>query len=127
MAHETPGGQSKLGDSNTLQAANDVLTGRSKKNLLARLLPFMGPAFIASVAYMDPGNFATNIQAGAQYGYMLLWVVVLANEPAARADPGVLAGAAPGAVVYDMCGVLGAQAGTDIVLRRFGQGGSSAV
>ena len=40
---------------------------------------------------------------------------------------GVLAGAAPGAVVYDMCGVLGAQAGTDIVLRRFGQGGSSAV
>ncbi len=79
MAHETPGGQSKLGDSNTLQAANDVLTGRSKKNLLARLLPFMGPAFIASVAYMDPGNFATNIQAGAQYGYMLLWVIVASN------------------------------------------------
>ena len=39
----------------------------------------MGPAFIASVAYMDPGNFATNIQAGAQYGYMLLWVVVTTN------------------------------------------------
>ena len=54
-------------------------------------------------------------------------IVVLANEHAALADPGVLAGAAPGAVVYDMCGVLGAQAGTDIVLRRFGQGGSSAV
>jgi manganese transport protein len=40
---------------------------------------FAGPAVIASIAYMDPGNFATNIQAGAKYGYELLWVVVLAN------------------------------------------------
>ena len=40
---------------------------------------FLGPAVIASIAYMDPGNFATNIQAGAKYGYGLLWVVVLAN------------------------------------------------
>ena len=39
----------------------------------------MGPAVIASIAYMDPGNFATNIQAGAKYGYTLLWVVLLAN------------------------------------------------
>ena len=37
------------------------------------------PAVIASIAYMDPGNFATNIQAGAKYGYGLLWVVLLAN------------------------------------------------
>ncbi len=42
-------------------------------------LPFVGPAVIASVAYMDPGNFATNVQAGAAYGYDLLWVVALAN------------------------------------------------
>jgi manganese transport protein len=42
-------------------------------------LVFAGPAIIASVAYMDPGNYATNIQAGAGYGYTLLWVVVLAN------------------------------------------------
>jgi manganese transport protein len=40
---------------------------------------FAGPAVIASIAYMDPGNFATNIQAGAQYGYTLLWVVLMAN------------------------------------------------
>ena len=40
---------------------------------------FVGPAVIASVAYVDPGNFATNIQAGAKYGYGLLWVVLLAN------------------------------------------------
>lgn len=43
------------------------------------LLPFLGPGFIASVAYMDPGNFATNISGGAQYGYALLWVILAAN------------------------------------------------
>ena len=43
------------------------------------LLPFAGPAIVVSVAYMDPGNFATNIQAGARYGYGLLWVVLVAN------------------------------------------------
>ncbi len=46
------------------------------------MLPFLGPAFVASVAYMDPGNFATNIQAGADYGYMLLWVLLLSNAMA---------------------------------------------
>ena len=46
---------------------------------LRSILPFLGPAFIAAVAYVDPGNFATNIQAGAQYGYTLLWVILLAN------------------------------------------------
>ena len=46
---------------------------------LGRLLPFMGPAFIASVAYIDPGNYATNIQGGAEFGYRLLWVVLWAN------------------------------------------------
>ena len=42
-------------------------------------LAMLGPAFVASVAYVDPGNFATNIQAGAEFGYALLWVVVIAN------------------------------------------------
>ncbi|MEM6049155.1 Nramp family divalent metal transporter [Erwinia sp. P7711] len=47
----------------------------------ARKIKFalMGPAFIAAIGYIDPGNFATNIQAGASYGYTLLWVVVWAN------------------------------------------------
>jgi len=63
----------------TQEAAEEVLSGQSKKSLLGRLLPFLGPAFIASVAYMDPGNFATNIQGGAQFGYTLLWVVVASN------------------------------------------------
>src|SRR5512147_1594721 len=66
-------------DASTLRAADDVLSGKSKKGKLARLLPFLGPAFIASVAYMDPGNFATNIAGGAQFGYMLLWVIVASN------------------------------------------------
>jgi manganese transport protein len=58
-------------------AGSEALAGR--RHGLRSLLPFAGPAVIASVAYMDPGNFATNIQAGAKYNYNLLWVVVVAN------------------------------------------------
>jgi manganese transport protein len=58
-------------------AARQVLEGRRKG--WAALLPFAGPAFIASIAYMDPGNFATNVQGGSSFGYNLLWVVVFAN------------------------------------------------
>jgi manganese transport protein len=46
---------------------------------LRGVLPFFGPAFVASVAYVDPGNFATNISGGARYGYLLLWVILAAN------------------------------------------------
>jgi manganese transport protein len=49
------------------------------RSVLAGLRAFAGPTFIASVAYLDPGNFATNITAGATHGYQLLWVVLLAN------------------------------------------------
>src|SRR6058998_1604333 len=44
-----------------------------------RILPFLGPAFIAAVAYIDPGNFATNIAGGAKFGYTLVWVIVASN------------------------------------------------
>jgi manganese transport protein len=67
------------GDVSTLKSANEVLSGSSKKGFFARLLPFLGPAFIACVAYIDPGNFATNIQGGAEFGYTLLWVIVASN------------------------------------------------
>ena len=67
------------GDTATISAATDVLMGESRKKGLARLWPFLGPAFIASIAYVDPGNFATNIQGGAKFGYTLLWVVVCSN------------------------------------------------
>jgi manganese transport protein len=43
------------------------------------MVPFLGPAFIAAVAYVDPGNFATIFGAGARHGYILLWVIVVAN------------------------------------------------
>lgn len=66
-------------DRKTVQSARDVLSGKSKKGFFARLMPFLGPAFIASVAYVDPGNFATNIQGGAKFGYMLLWVILASN------------------------------------------------
>ncbi len=51
-------------------------SGRAARKLR---LALMGPAFIAAIGYIDPGNFATNIQAGASFGYKLLWVVVWAN------------------------------------------------
>jgi manganese transport protein len=49
------------------------------KGRVRATLAMLGPAFVASIAYVDPGNFATNIQGGAKFGFMLLWVVVLAN------------------------------------------------
>src|SRR6185437_15372700 len=58
-------------------AAREAIQGRRRG--IRAILPFMGPAFIASVAYIDPGNFATNIQGGAQFGYALLWVILMAN------------------------------------------------
>ena len=63
----------------TTEDALDVLADPGSKGRFSRLLPFMGPAFIASVAYIDPGNFATNIQGGARFGYTLLWVIVASN------------------------------------------------
>jgi manganese transport protein len=65
------------GEAATLRAAQASLSGERKG--LRGLWPFLGPAFIAAVAYIDPGNFATNIAGGAKYGYMLLWVVLAAN------------------------------------------------
>ena len=78
-SEQAPKPNPKTGDDSIVAAATEVLTGQSKKGRLARLLPFMGPAFIASVAYVDPGNFATNIAGGAQFGYLLLWVILMSN------------------------------------------------
>src|SRR4030081_220297 len=61
----------------TVAVARAVLAGRRPG--FRGYLAFAGPAVVASIAYMDPGNFATNIQAGAKYGYGLLWVVLVAN------------------------------------------------
>lgn len=66
-------------DLGTVTAATEVLAGQSAKAWYLKILPFLGPAFIACVAYVDPGNFATNIQGGAKFGYMLVWVIVASN------------------------------------------------
>lgn len=62
---------------NTAIAAQQALAGERRG--LRAVMPFLGPAFIASVAYVDPGNFATNMAGGAQFGYALGWVVLTAN------------------------------------------------
>ncbi len=66
-------------DGRTRDSAHAALSDSSKKRLFTRLIPFLGPAFIASVAYVDPGNFATNIQGGSEFGYTLLWVILASN------------------------------------------------
>jgi manganese transport protein len=73
---ETAGRPASLSE-RTVATARGVLTG--ERSGFRAALAFAGPAVVASIAYMDPGNFATNIQAGAKYGYGLLWVVLLAN------------------------------------------------
>ena len=69
--------QALPGERRVLEAAHRSLSGQSRG--FRALLPFLGPAFVAAVAYVDPGNFATNMTGGAQYGYTLLWVVLAAN------------------------------------------------
>ena len=65
------------GERRVLEAAQRSINGESRG--IRALLPFLGPAFVAAVAYVDPGNFATNITSGTRYGYTLLWVVLSAN------------------------------------------------
>jgi manganese transport protein len=65
------------GEAAVAEAAHRSLDGHARG--LARITPFLGPAFVAAVAYIDPGNFATNVSGGAKFGYLLLWVVLAAN------------------------------------------------
>ncbi|KPV42170.1 Nramp family divalent metal transporter [Alicyclobacillus ferrooxydans] len=74
--------QSELGkQSRAAWAGQQAVLG--KRRGLRALLPFIGPSLIAAIAYVDPGNYATNIQSGSEFGYRMLWVVVLANLMAA--------------------------------------------
>jgi manganese transport protein len=61
-----------------LRAPSALQRVRQRRGL-GSVLPLLGPAFVACIAYVDPGNFATNIAGGAKYGYLLLWVIVAAN------------------------------------------------
>src|ERR1700739_3511394 len=59
---------------------SSVQTARS--TIIKRMLAFAGPAYLVSVGYMDPGNWATDVKGGARFGYRLLWVIVLSNAMA---------------------------------------------
>ncbi len=74
---EHPAGRALPGEARVLAAAQKSLTHQARG--VRGLWPFLGPAFIAAVAYVDPGNFATNVAAGAEFGYLLLWVVLASN------------------------------------------------
>ncbi len=69
---------SALSSKRTVARAQTELA-HGRRWTLRGVLPFLGPAFIAAVAYVDPGNFATNIQGGSAFGYTLLWVILAAN------------------------------------------------
>ena len=67
-------------------------------------LPLLGPAFVASIAYVDPGNFATNIAAGSKYGYLLVWVLLVSNAMAMLIQYlSAKAGIATGASLPELC------------------------
>jgi manganese transport protein len=72
-------GNSQRFDSSTIAAAERVLSREQLIGWHKKLVPFLGPAFMAAVAYVDPGNYATNIQSGAKFGCRLLWVVLAGN------------------------------------------------
>ncbi len=65
-------------ESHAIQNASLLSQVRGRGKVRGRLAMF-GPAFVAAVAYIDPGNFATNIAGGAKYGYLLVWVILMAN------------------------------------------------
>jgi manganese transport protein len=79
-----PAFEGAVADGASVTLRDGAATRSPLEELLAKgrvraTLAMLGPAFVASIAYVDPGNFATNIQGGAKFGFMLLWVVVLAN------------------------------------------------
>ncbi|MGA2028104.1 MAG: Nramp family divalent metal transporter [Syntrophobacteraceae bacterium] len=78
MLEDRPENKLRTFDSGTISTAEKVLA-RETVPWRKRLFPFLGPAFVAAVAYIDPGNFATNVQSGAQLGYTLLWVILISN------------------------------------------------
>src|SRR6478735_5521560 len=90
--------------SDVLTGAPGIGTGRRQ----TRLLPMLGPAFVTAVAYVDPGNFATNVTAGSTYGYLLVWVVLASNAIAMlvqylSAKAGIATGKSLAALCRDRC------------------------
>ncbi|MFC9551665.1 Nramp family divalent metal transporter [Rhodococcus sp. NPDC056960] len=66
----------------SIEAPSPLLPRRAPRKGSLRTIALLGPAFVAAIAYVDPGNVAANLTAGAKYGYLLVWVLVLANAMA---------------------------------------------
>ena len=65
--------------SKSLEEVNQSVSTQNKKTVFRKILAFFGPAYLISVGYMDPGNWATDIAGGSQFGYKLLWVLLMSN------------------------------------------------
>ncbi len=65
--------------SKSLEEVNESVTTQNKKSVFKKIIAFFGPAYLISVGYMDPGNWATDIAGGSQFGYALLWVLLMSN------------------------------------------------
>ena len=65
--------------SKSLEEVNQSVSTQNKTTVFRKILAFFGPAYLVSVGYMDPGNWATDLQGGAQFGYQLIWVLLLSN------------------------------------------------
>lgn len=65
--------------SKSLEEVNQSVSTQNKKTVFRKILAFFGPAYLISVGYMDPGNWATDIAGGSQFGYALLWVLLMSN------------------------------------------------
>ena len=65
--------------SNSLEEVHQSVATQNKKSVFKKILAFFGPAYLVSVGYMDPGNWATDLAGGSQFGYTLLWVLLMSN------------------------------------------------
>jgi manganese transport protein len=65
--------------SKSLEEVNESIDTRKKTGFFRKLMAFAGPAYLVSVGYMDPGNWATDIAGGSQFGYKLIWVLLMSN------------------------------------------------
>src|SRR5919112_1581656 len=71
--------QNTLPRSKSLEEVNSSVDTTHQKSFWRKLFAFMGPAYLVSVGYMDPGNWATDIAGGSQFGYKLIWVLLMSN------------------------------------------------
>ena len=72
-------GRNEVSETNDMKCRQMAQTIHGRSRYGHELVGMLGPAFVAAIAYVDPGNVAANITSGARYGYLLVWVLVLAN------------------------------------------------